>query len=93
MTENEKEKLGQWIGKDRKIEPGTKKVYCTAGMNRMVVFPDGEIYGCLNDRLEGRGSIGSLYRDFTPNTEMVFCANANCCAGCDRDHVEIEKVD
>jgi len=92
FNDEEKAWLSEWIGKDRKQIAGVRPVQCSAGMDRIVVFPDGLIYGCLRDKIDGKDPMGYLGHEFEPNKKYGFCANANVCAGCDRDHVTIENT-
>ena len=83
--------LGAHIGTDRSILENYK-VLCSAGMDRIVVFPDGMVYRCLVGKLLGEMAIGKLGGEICLNREKQICCHRSSCAGCDRDHVTVEEV-
>jgi len=95
FNDDEKRFLNQFVGLDRSIvEREKRNVLCSGGMSHMVVMPEGNVYRCVNDSINGSTPIGNILSDSgcVLNDKKTFCDNFHICAGCDRDKVKVENA-
>ncbi|MEM4736731.1 MAG: radical SAM protein [Nitrososphaeria archaeon] len=96
FNRKEKEFLSSFISEDRKHFLSEEKlnVKCSAGCDHLCVIPNGDAYRCLNDKLNGKASLGNIFDpSFALNNNWVTCADYNVCANCDRDKVSVRVID
>lgn len=94
FTEKEKKFLSFFVGEDRKnaLTDEVKPVMCSAGQDHLTVFPDGEAYRCINDKIQGLDSLGNILEsNFKLNINSTYCKDYNKCAGCNRDKVVVTE--
>jgi hypothetical protein len=93
-NQNEQGVINRYIGQDRShfLEAKSRPVICSAGIDHIQVFPDGQAFRCMKEMMsQEKGSIGNiLAEDFRLCAFETLCDDANKCAGCDRDKVTIK---
>jgi MoaA/NifB/PqqE/SkfB family radical SAM enzyme len=84
--------VAEHCGADRRPAEGVRPVTCSAGIDHVVAFPDGQVYRCINDKLRGLAPLGSLQEGVKLLSEWAPCDNYNVCAGCDKDKVKVRDI-
>jgi MoaA/NifB/PqqE/SkfB family radical SAM enzyme len=75
-------------------ETNNYNVACSGGVNHISVEPDGSAYRCIQDKVTGKKSLGNILDEtFALNSKKTFCDEFFRCPGCDRDKVDIIKLD
>jgi hypothetical protein len=94
-TPAEKDFIKMFTGDDRMnaFTEEVRPVNCSGGNNHLTVFPDGDAYRCINDKIQGKNKVGNIIfdTDFKLLDEWKFCEDYNKCAGCNKDKVLVEN--
>jgi MoaA/NifB/PqqE/SkfB family radical SAM enzyme len=88
-TDAEKDFLRAFTGADRANAwtDVVRPVQCSAGHDRIIVWPDGEVFACMKLPAVRIGNL--LDPGFNLAPEYRPCSDYNKCPGCDRDKVKV----
>ncbi len=62
-----------------------KKVYCSAGINHFLVYPNGDVYRCMADYNDKRPPLFNVKDGWRPFDAPRLCTHPRCYAACDLD--------
>ncbi len=92
----ESEYIKQFIEPNRRHTLGVEDIFdvaCSGGVNHISVEPDGSAYRCIQDKVTHQPKIGNILEsDFSLREKKTFCDQYHLCPGCDRDKVDITRV-
>ncbi|WP_245168165.1 radical SAM protein [Desulfobaculum xiamenense] len=86
-----------YVGDDRAHWFGgvdTTPVLCSGGMTHLNVQPNGDAFRCINDKILDKPMVGNILdENFRLNDRWTHCAEFHRCPGCDKDKVQVRKLE